>query len=64
MTATQRKRDRERERYLKINERTYGLKGATERWNAYENVILEKYGGDDLDEAWKARERAHQPIYN
>jgi len=61
ITTTNRKREDERERYLKVNTRTYGIEGTIERWVAYEKRILENYGGDDLDEAWKARDRAHQP---
>ncbi len=57
MKAT--KRERERERYLKINATTFGLKAATDRWNAYERLVIQKYGGDDLEAAWKARDRAH-----
>jgi hypothetical protein len=59
MSAT--KRRRERERYLKTNAPRYGENGAAERWAAYEKLIVGRYGADDLDEAWKARDRAHQP---
>jgi hypothetical protein len=64
MTATKisKQRDRERERYLKTNARTVGLKTAAERWNAYQQLILGKYGGDSLDEAWKARDHVHRPL--
>jgi hypothetical protein len=54
------KRKRERERYLKINALTYGLKDATERWATYVQLIFNKYGRDDLENAWKTRDRAHQ----
>ena len=55
------KRERERERYIKINAPTYGLKCVTERWVAYEKTILEKYGdgSENLDAAWKNRDRLH-----
>jgi hypothetical protein len=50
------KRERERERYLKVNT---GLDNAVERWNQYEQLILAKYGGDDIEKAWKTRDLAH-----
>lgn len=53
------KRERERQRYLEINTQTYGLENAIERWNRYEQLILAKYGGDDIEKAWEARDRAH-----
>ena len=53
------KRERERERYLKVNVATCGAEGATARWAAYEQLILGKYGDGDLEKAWKARDRAH-----
>jgi hypothetical protein len=59
MKAT--KRERERERYLKINSPTYGPKSAADRWDIYERIILEKYGdgNDDVDAAWRNRDRLH-----
>src|SRR5262249_19195616 len=60
-TATERNRMRERERYLAAHTPTYGLQRATERWAAYEQLILGKYGGESLDDAWKARDYAHRP---
>jgi hypothetical protein len=58
MKAT--KRERERERYLKVNAPTFGLKDVTRRWAAYEQLILDKYGdgSHDLDAAWITRDRA------
>jgi hypothetical protein len=53
------KRDRERQRYLKVNTPTYGHDNAVERWNRYEQLILAKYGGDDIEKAWETRDRAH-----
>jgi hypothetical protein len=53
-------RECERARYLEANALTYGIEGATKRWLAYEQLIREKYGGDDLEAAWRARDRAHQ----
>jgi len=54
-------RERERQRYLKANAATFGLEDATRRWAAYEQLILDKYGGGtgDIEAAWRARDRLH-----
>jgi hypothetical protein len=63
MKATE--RERERQRYLKTRARTYGRENAIELWNAYEQLILAKYGNgsDDLEAAWKTRDLAHSRIH-
>jgi hypothetical protein len=56
------KRERERARYIQINAPTYGPDSVADRWAAYEQLILDKYGdgSGDLDAACKSRDRVHR----
>jgi hypothetical protein len=56
-------RERERRAYLAANPT---LSDAPARWTRYEDMILAKYGGVDLNEAWLRRDggstdRASEP---
>ena len=58
-TLSPTKRETERKRYLEINGPNFGIENAEARWQAYEQLILQKYGGGDLESAWKMRDKAH-----
>jgi hypothetical protein len=53
------KRETEKKRYLEINGPNFGIENAEARWQRYEELILQKYGGGDLEAAWKLRDKAH-----
>ena len=63
------KQEQERNRYLIVNTPTFGTEDAAKRWDAYEELILTKYGEagcepepsreERLNVAWRNRDRKH-----
>jgi hypothetical protein len=52
-------RELEKARYLAANPT---LLDAEERWAVYEQLILNKYGGASLEDAWHRRDRHHERV--
>jgi len=58
------KREQERLTYLEQScspflGRKLSLPEAVERWRAYEQLLVDKYG-ESLDDAWESRDKAHR----
>jgi len=71
MVKALKKRDRERDRYLKAHTSTFGRLNAENRWTAYERLIIGRYldegevrvleGDAKVAQAWINRDRGPKP---